>query len=168
MFLPLIFSFYEQYIQSFVAAFDKVISFCLLIYFSNTFNLHLFTLFADFGSFVERELVVSYCMPFSLARLCTKLLLATDHRRHLRLKGREFSSAEGASKLKGSMDMFPRETFLMWGRRCAYLVKSGNKSLEYKNNSNEIILIGFFLKVKGHFQHTHTHTPILAPPLQKI
>ena len=30
-----------------------------------------------------------------------------------------------------------------------YSVKYGNKSLEDKNNSNEIILTGIFLKVKG-------------------
>ena len=33
----------------------------------------------------------------------------------------------------------------------AYSVKYGNKCLEGKNNSNEIILIGFFLKFKGIF-----------------
>ena len=33
----------------------------------------------------------------------------------------------------------------------AYSVKYGNKSLEDKNNSNVIILIGFFMKFKGDF-----------------
>ena len=33
----------------------------------------------------------------------------------------------------------------------AYSVKYGNKSLEDKNNSNKIILIGFFLKDKEDF-----------------
>ena len=55
-------------------------------------------------------------------------------------------STEGASSLggKGPWTCFP-EKF------CRKSVNYGNKSLENKNKSNEIILMGFFLKVEGDF-----------------
>ena len=37
------------------------------------------------------------------------------------------------------------------GRGRAHSVKYSNKSLEDENNSNEIILIGFFLKIRDSF-----------------
>ena len=43
------------------------------------------------------------------------------------------------------------KTFTAVGGMGVYSVKYGYKSLEDENNSNEIILIGFFLKVKGDF-----------------
>ena len=70
------------------------------------------------------------------------------------LKGRESSSAEGSSKLGGHVSMrlclsmrSPRnfcQIYSCRGELRAYLVKDGDKSLEDKNNSNEIILLRFF------------------------
>ena len=53
-------------------------------------------------------------------------------------------------------------------------VKCGNKNLEDQNNSNEIILTGFFLKVKEDFpflniqkgDRSHLTTPFFAMPLK--
>ena len=45
---------------------------------------------------------------------------------------------------------FPEKFYCYW-QLGAHSVKYGNRSLEDKNNSNEIILTGFFLKVKGDF-----------------
>ena len=50
----------------------------------------------------------------------------------------------------------------------AYLVKFGNKSLEAKNNSNEIILIGFYLRVKGNVQKGGRSHLTISPYLYLI
>ena len=65
--------------------------------------------------------------------------------------------------------MFSWEFFLGDGEKVgAYSIKYGNKRFEDKNKLNEIILKGFFLKVKGEFPfpdfqkrgHSHPTTPL--------
>ena len=61
-----------------------------------------------------------------------------------RLKGRESSSAQGASNLCGVNRHVSLRNFTAVGGIGAYLVKYGNKSLEVKNNLNEVIVTGTF------------------------
>ena len=82
-----------------------------------------------------------------------------NHRRHSphqeflrggRRKCRESSSAKGTSYLRGPWTWFQEKFFCLRGVG-VYSLKYGKKSLEDKNISNKIILIGFFLKIKGKF-----------------
>ena len=64
---------------------------------------------------------------------------------------------------------FPEKFYCYW-QLGAHSVKYRNKSLEAKNNSNEIILTGIFLKVKGDFpflfvqKEDRSHLTISLPP----
>ena len=110
----------------------------------------------NYSQFQSRDYPAKLIPTKPLSMTCIMVNWLLYHRRHqnflrgVRLKCGESSSAEDARSLGRSIDMFPREIYCC-RKLGAYFVKYRNKCLEDKHNSNQIILIGLFLKVKGNF-----------------